>query len=106
MRRRTFLRLLTAGGAAMAHASVLRGAARAARRSINPRGSLYGRWILRDGLPAFTYDLDQEAEPAAEWDPFLAPPTRRSWLMLGNRAVRIQAANDGTVALFDEGDGL
>jgi hypothetical protein len=97
---------MTAGGAAMAHASLVRGAGRASRPAIDPRGSLYGRWILRDGLPAFTYDLDQEAEAAAEWDPFLSPPTRRNWLMLGNRAIRLQAANDGTVALFDEGDGL
>jgi hypothetical protein len=79
---------------------------RAARLRIDPRQSLYGRWILRDGVPAFVYELDHEAEPAAEWDPFLSPPTRRNWLMVGNGTVRLQAANDGTVALFDEGDGL
>jgi hypothetical protein len=26
--------------------------------------------------------------------------------MVGNATIRLQAANDGTVALFDEGDGL
>jgi hypothetical protein len=106
MRRRTFLRLLAAGGAAVAQSAWMRGSAHAARRTIDPRSSLYGRWIVRDGLPAFAYELDQEAEPATEWDPFLSPPTRRNWLMVGNRAIRLQAANDGTVALFDEGEGL
>jgi hypothetical protein len=106
MQRRTFLRLMAAGGTAMAHASWLAGVARAARVDVDARESLYGRWTVRDGLPAFVYDLDQEGEPLAEWNPFLSPPTRRNWLMVGNRAIRLQAANDGTVALFDEGDGL
>jgi hypothetical protein len=106
MQRRTFLRLMAAGGAAMTQSGWMRSAAHAARPAIDPRGSLYGAWILRDGLPAFEYTLDQSTEPAAEWDPFLSPPTRRNWLMLGNRAIRIQAANDGTVALFDESEGL
>src|SRR5690242_3187734 len=106
MRPRTVLRLMAAGGAAVAQSAWMQGSARAARRTIDPRGSLYGRWIVRDGLSAFVYDLDQEAEPQAEWDPFLSPPTRRNWLMVGNRAIRLQAANDGTVALFDETEGL
>lgn len=88
----------------MAHARPS-GAMRAARGGRAPQ-SLYGRWIVQDGLPAFRYELDQDAEPAAEWDPVLSPKTRRNWVMLGNRAIRLQAANDGTVALFDEGDGL
>jgi hypothetical protein len=105
MDRRTFLRLMAAGGVVMAHARSPSAIARGARGVRAPR-SLYGRWIVRDGLPAFRYELDQDAEPAAERDPFLSPPTRRNWLMVGNRAIRLQAANDGTVALFDEGDGL
>jgi hypothetical protein len=107
MRRREFLRLMALGGAAVAQSSWMTRAARATRiATIDPRASLYGRWIVRNGLPAFVYELAQDAEPAAEWDPKLSPPTRRNWLMVGNRAIRIQAANDGTVALFDEGDGL
>jgi hypothetical protein len=77
-----------------------------ARATIDARSSLYGQWVKRSRVPAFLYDLDQDAEPAAEWDPLLSPRTRRNWVMLGNRAIRLQAANDGTVALFDEGDGL
>src|SRR5262245_7773957 len=103
MDRRTFLRLMAAGGVMATRARPLTAVAGAGNAA--PR-SLYGRWTVRDGLPAFRYELDQDAEPAAEWDPFLSPKTRRNWVMVGNRAIRLQAANDGTVALFDEGDGL
>ena len=106
MLRRTFLRALAAGSAAVAGWPGMKRFAAAAPPDVDPRASLYGRWVTRAGLPAFAYDLDQDTEPAAEWDPALSPPTRRNWLMLGNRAIRLQAANDGTVALFDEGDGL
>ncbi len=68
--------------------------------------SRYGHWTQRDGVPAFVYDADHEILAAAEWDPLIAPPTRRHWLMVGNRSVQLHAANDGTVGLFDEGDGL
>jgi hypothetical protein len=78
----------------------------AARDVPDPHASLYGRWVMRAGLPAFVYDADQEALAAAEWDPIIAPRTRRHWVMVGNRAIRLQAANDGTVALFDESYGL
>src|SRR5262249_3147463 len=72
-----------------------------------PRGtSPYGHWVTRVGLPAFVYDGDQDTLPEAEWDPTIGPHTRRHWVMLGNQAIRLQAANDGTVAVFDEGDGL
>jgi hypothetical protein len=68
--------------------------------------SLFGDWSKRDGLPVFVYDADQDTLPEAEWDPITAPVTRRHWVMLGNSALQIQVANDGTVALFDESEGL
>ena len=68
--------------------------------------SLYGDWTERDGLPFFEYHADQEAVPEAEWDPLQGPKTRRHWVLLGNRAIQIQVANDGRVALFDERFGL
>ena len=105
MHRRDFLKLAGLTGAAMAsglpfdaHALTPRGRAISA--------SPYGRWVRRGGLPAFVYSADHETLAGAEWDPILAPPTRRHWLMVGNPAIRMQVANDGTVALFDEGDGL
>ena len=71
-----------------------------------PPASLYGRWVRRARMPAFLYDADQDGLAAAEWDPIIAPRTRRNWLMVGNRAIRLQGANDGTVAVFDETYGL
>jgi hypothetical protein len=105
VRRRTFLQLVVVGGSAVASSWAGAGGRRG-EPSAEPRASLYGRWVWRGGLPAFVYDADQEALDAAEWDPIVGPPTRRHWIMVGNRAIGMQAANDGTVALFDEGDGL
>jgi len=73
---------------------------------IDPRSSVYGFWAVEDDLPVFIYAADHETLDAAEWDPILHPPTRRHWHMFGNRGVQVQAANDGTVAVFDEGEGL
>jgi hypothetical protein len=64
--------------------------------------SLYGEWSERDGVPVFVYRADQDALPEAEWDPIQAPVTRRHWVMLGNRGIHMQVANDGRVALLDE----
>lgn len=107
MQRREFLRLAGLSGIAMAGG--IGSGARAG--ALAPRGaaassSPYGRWVRRSGVPAFVYSADQYALPEAEWDPILSPKTRRHWVMVGNRAIRMQAANDGTVGIFDEGDGL
>lgn len=104
LKRRTFLQLATLGGMIGATGVRPRDGAGAVRRTTVD--SRYGRWVLRGGLPAFLYDADQDAIPEAEWDPIIGPRTRRHWVMLGNRAVSMQVANDGGVALFDEGDGL
>lgn len=113
MTRRTFLRWATVGGTSLAFpiwsapaASGAGGSGVASRARIDPGTSRYGRWIVQDGLPAFAYDVDQDALPEAEWDPILAPKTRRHWVMIGNRALRIQAANDGGVGVFDESESL
>jgi hypothetical protein len=107
MQRRALLRLLALGGTAAVTPSWAIGLGRpTASQGKDRRVSLYGGWVTRAGLPAFAYDGDQDALPEAEWDPTIGPRTRRHWVMLGNQAIRIQAANDGTVALFDEGFGL
>jgi hypothetical protein len=98
--------MLLGGVAAATPAWPMAVARRRASRRKDRGMSPYGRWETRGGLPAFAYDADQEALPEAEWDPTVGPRTRRHWLMVGNEAIRLQAANDGTVALFDEGDGL
>lgn len=113
MRRRTFLQLAASSGAALALPPWMLGCGEsgdpsddASSVTIDPRASVFGHWVERAGLPAFVYTADHESLPAAEWDPIIAPRTRRHWLMVGNRAIRLQAANDGTVALFDESYGL
>ena len=110
MRRRDFLRLVVLSGTAAASAPWNRRAGALVASAV-PAGadasvSRYGRWQTRANLPAFAYIADQDALPEAEWDPIIGPPTRRHWALVGNRAIRLEAANDGTVALFDEGDGL
>jgi len=60
---------------------------------------LYGHWVTRFGAPAFLYDADHETLAAAEWDPLIGPRTRRHWLMVGNHAIRLQTANDGTMGV-------
>lgn len=112
MRRRDLLRLMMIGGAASAAPRLgwsldgVGGRAKDGAPSIDPGASRFGHWTLRDDAPAFVYDADQSALAFAEWDPIIAPPTRRHWVMLGNQAIRLQAANDGRLALFDETEGL
>ena len=71
-----------------------------------PSSSPYGEWREVGGLPAFDYTADHSAMPAAEWDPIVGAPTRQHWGVVGNRAISLWAANDGTVALWDESDAL
>ncbi|MEO8602628.1 MAG: hypothetical protein ABI629_08635, partial [bacterium] len=106
MRRREFIRLAGLSGAGLVLARGGAAAFVSPRRAALMGASRYGRWVTRGGLPAFLYSADQDTSPDAEWDPILAPKTRRHWVMVGNAAMRLQIANDGTVAVFDEGDGL
>jgi hypothetical protein len=68
--------------------------------------SRFGHWRLESGVPEFVYDADHEAIPEAEWNRFLLPPTRRHWILIGNRAISLEVANDGTVGVFDESEGM
>ncbi|WP_394846514.1 hypothetical protein LZC95_03500 [Pendulispora brunnea] len=112
MERRDFLRLLTYGylgfgcRGAIVDASSRDESFLQLGQPWGTRVSPYGQWVSRFGLPAFAYDADQDSMPEAEWDPMTGPRTRRHWLMVGNRAIRLWSANDGTVGLFDEGYGL
>jgi hypothetical protein len=54
----------------------------------------------------FDYVADQTQLPEAEWDPMIGPSTRQHWSVVGNRAISLWHANDGTVALWDESDAL
>jgi hypothetical protein len=64
--------------------------------------SLYGSWGSEHGLPVFRYTADQDHTDGAEWNPLTSPPTRRHWLLVGNRAISLRVANDGRFGLLDE----
>ncbi|MFI6790658.1 GH36-type glycosyl hydrolase domain-containing protein [Nonomuraea sp. NPDC050383] len=68
--------------------------------------SAFGAWTTAHGLPAFSYTMDQDRDPRAEWDPVLDPPTRRHAVHLGNRRITLVADNYGLSGLFDEHTGL
>src|SRR5262249_54662511 len=108
--RRKFLRLMALSGSAVTlptwDAPFDISIARAQCGPEPPPPSRYGQWVVRNNLPAFVYNVDHECLPFAKWDPIIGPNTRRNWLMVGNQAIRLQGANDGTVALFDETYGL
>jgi hypothetical protein len=94
--RRRFLHLVALSGVTAMHAPwTVPFGIPAAQAQSGRAGSPYGTWEIRYGLPAFVYNADQENLAAAEWDPLIAPRTRRHWLMVGNQAIRLQCANDG-----------
>jgi hypothetical protein len=110
--RRAFVRYVSSIAAIVAASPRRRSGAlppaSAARQppSATEQASAYGSWVEESGLPCFAYAADHEAMPAAEWDRFVRPPTRRHWLMVGNRWIKLQAGNDGTVGIYDESEGL
>lgn len=67
--------------------------------------SRFGHWVLEGGLPAFAYTADQDALPEAEWDPLVAPRTRRHWVAIGNRRIQAVVDNAGGLGLWDTADG-
>ena len=117
MQRREFLHLMALSGAAVVQPPCIGPFEAPAARAQSsgpcaggslPPCSLYGHWVTRNNLPAFVYEVDQDATSAVKWYPTIPwfTPSRRNWLMVGNQAIRLQGANDGTVALFDESHGL
>lgn len=65
----------------------------------------FGHWRQDNSLPVFRYDADQDALLSAEWDPKTAPLTRRHWIMVGNKTISLQVANDGRSGILDERNG-
>ena len=109
MQRRKFLRLMALSGSAVLQPPwAVPFGLPTARAQSGSAASRYGHWEVRNNLPAFVYKINHDKEPFAKWNPIIPPGTvsRRNWLMVGNQAIQLQAANDGTVALFDETYGL
>ncbi|HEY4004145.1 MAG TPA: hypothetical protein VGM60_03015 [Pseudonocardia sp.] len=68
--------------------------------------SRFGGWSSEAGFPVFTYHADQRVDPAALWDPTIAPPTTRMWTAVGNRWLQMVADNEGGVGVWDTGTRL
>lgn len=66
--------------------------------------SRYGSWVQEAGLPVFSYRADQRMLPEAQWDPVVAPPTRRHFVALGNRRLTLVVDNYGGTCVWDEHD--
>ncbi len=62
---------------------------------------VFGEWITdRFGVPAYEYTLDETSDPRGEWDPLVAPKTRKMWFHLGNQRIVATAYNHVFVQLF------
>ncbi len=64
--------------------------------------SAFGEWTTAEGVPAFRYTLDQDADDLGRWDPLLDPPSRRHVVHLGNRRITLVADDSGRADLYDE----
>jgi len=82
--------------------------AMAAARSPQERNdmSAFGHWATESGLPVFRYTANPHALHLAEWDTRSVGKTRRHWLGIGNRRIQAFVDNLGSIALFDEHEGL
>lgn len=97
--------LTTAAGFSLMPFWPARGAAPVSN-TVGASESPFGHWRYNNQLPEFVYTADHESLPEAQWDPIDRPPSRRHFHMSGNRALQMQVANDGSIALFDESEGM
>lgn len=67
---------------------------------------IFGQWTLdEDGLPAYDYVLDENADPRARWFNTEGRDRREHWSSFGNARVTALAYNDGTVELTTQDRG-
>ncbi|MGF1760116.1 hypothetical protein L4D76_19705 [Photobacterium sagamiensis] len=64
--------------------------------------SVFGEWIMKDGLPMFNYKVNPLTTPECEWSPLPHPNTRRNFHYIGNKAVSFLVDNFGTSGMWDE----
>ncbi|PSW10289.1 hypothetical protein C9J01_18945 [Photobacterium rosenbergii] len=64
--------------------------------------SVFGEWIMKDGLPVFNYKVNPLETPACEWEPLPYPKTRQNYHFIGNRAVSFLVDNYGGAGMWDE----
>lgn len=62
--------------------------------------SVFGEWGTESGFPVFRETLHPD-DSRCEWDPMVAPPTKRHWSGFGNRRFQVFADNWGGTAVWD-----
>ena len=68
---------------------------------------VFGQWIVdENGLPAYQYGLDQNADPRAAWPNTEKKDRRDHWSSFGNGHVTALAYNDGYVEVTMQDRGL
>lgn len=70
-------------------------------------GGVFGAWTVgSDGLPAYDYGLDQNADARATWTDSLDQEHRAHWASFGNGRVTALASNDGWIMLTTQDRGM
>lgn len=70
-------------------------------------GGIFGAWTVdADGLPAYDYGLDQNADERAKWDNTEEQDRRYHWASFGNERVTAMASNDGWIELTTQDRGV
>jgi hypothetical protein len=70
-------------------------------------GGVFGAWVVGDdGLPAYDYGLDENADDRARWTDSLDRDRREHWFAFGNGRVTALASNDGWISLTTQDRGM
>jgi hypothetical protein len=70
-------------------------------------GGIFGAWSVDpQGLPAYDYGLDQNADERARWDNTEEQDRRTHWASFGNARVTAMASNDGWIEVTTQDRGL
>ncbi|MBX3190789.1 MAG: hypothetical protein KF819_27575 [Labilithrix sp.] len=75
--------------------------------SCSSGGGIFGAWTLdAEGLPAYDYGLDQNADERARWDNTEGQDRRHHWASFGNGRVTAMASNDGWIEVSTQDRGV
>jgi Glycosyl hydrolase 36 superfamily, catalytic domain/Glycosyltransferase family 36 len=67
---------------------------------------IFGKWSVDDqGLPAYDYELDENADPRAAYPNTESDDRRYQWAAFGNRRVNALAFNDGYIEIVTQDRG-
>lgn len=70
-------------------------------------GGIFGAWTLdADGMPAYDYGLDQNADERARWENTEEQDRRHHWASFGNARVTAMVSNDGWIEVTTQDRGV